>query len=337
MENNDFSIFVGDLGPEIDDVYLLQFFQAYYASARSAKVIIDPTTGRSKGYGFVRFIVETERDRSLTEMNGVFVGSRAIRVSLATQKKPHVPGNGPPGITGGGGGSFSSAPPGTFLDPNDPNNSTLFVGGLSPMITEDILRQVFLRYGDISYTKIPQGKGCGFVQFLERRAAEQAMNEMNGTMIYGSSIRISWGRSSKPGGVAAGGGGAAPAYHSAYGTGATSAAAYGGFSYDPYTGAYTAAPAAGAYGAAAAADPYAAYGYADPYAAYQYGAAGYGGSYNAAAGAHTQTPPPPPQQGVPTLYDPLAPIDVDKLNSNFMARQLPMLTGSFMKSLIKTV
>ncbi len=31
-----------------------------------------------------------ERDRALNEMNGVFVGSRAIRVSLATAKKPGV-------------------------------------------------------------------------------------------------------------------------------------------------------------------------------------------------------------------------------------------------------
>lgn len=38
--------------------------------ARAAKVVTDPSTGRTKGFGFVRFGSEGERDRALTEMNG---------------------------------------------------------------------------------------------------------------------------------------------------------------------------------------------------------------------------------------------------------------------------
>ncbi len=51
------------------------------------QVITDPLTGRSKGYGFVRFGNEAERDRSLTEMSGHVINSRPIRVSIATAKK----------------------------------------------------------------------------------------------------------------------------------------------------------------------------------------------------------------------------------------------------------
>lgn len=51
------------------------------------QVITDPLTGRSKGYGFVRFGNEVERDRSLTEMSGHIINSRPIRVSVATAKK----------------------------------------------------------------------------------------------------------------------------------------------------------------------------------------------------------------------------------------------------------
>ena len=36
------------------------------------------------------------------------------------------------------------------------------------------------RFGDIIYVKIPAGKGCGFVQFVLRTAAERAMTTMNG-------------------------------------------------------------------------------------------------------------------------------------------------------------
>lgn len=60
----------------------------------------------------------------------------------------------------------------------DPNNTTLFIGGLSSGVSEDDLRVLFGRFGDIVYTKIPPGKGCGFVQFVQRPAAETAMAQM---------------------------------------------------------------------------------------------------------------------------------------------------------------
>ena len=41
-----------------------------------------------------------------------------------------------------------------------------------------------------------QGKGCGFVQFVLRTAAERAMAAMNGQVLGASAMRISWGRSS---------------------------------------------------------------------------------------------------------------------------------------------
>jgi len=43
-------------------------------------------SGRSKGYGFVRFTLEEERDRSLAEMNGQYCLSRPMRISVATPK-----------------------------------------------------------------------------------------------------------------------------------------------------------------------------------------------------------------------------------------------------------
>jgi hypothetical protein len=41
-----------------------------------------------------------------------------------------------------------------------------------------------------------QGKGCGFVQFVLRTAAERAMAAMNSQVLGASAMRISWGRSS---------------------------------------------------------------------------------------------------------------------------------------------
>lgn len=49
-------------------------------SPRAAlQIVTDPATGRSKGYGFVRFTVEAERDRALGEMNGYPLNGRNLR------------------------------------------------------------------------------------------------------------------------------------------------------------------------------------------------------------------------------------------------------------------
>ncbi|KAF9577650.1 hypothetical protein BGW38_007012 [Lunasporangiospora selenospora] len=76
----------------------------------------------------------------------------------------------------------------------DPNNTTVFVGGLSGPVHEDELRGIFAVYGEITYVKIPPGKGCGFVQFVHRPSAEMAIQHLNGYQIGNSRIRLSWGR-----------------------------------------------------------------------------------------------------------------------------------------------
>ena len=77
----------------------------------------------------------------------------------------------------------------------DPNNTTVFVGGLSSLISEDTLRTFFVPFGEIAYVKIPPGKGCGFVQFVRKVDAERAIERMQGFPIGGGRIRLSWGRS----------------------------------------------------------------------------------------------------------------------------------------------
>ena len=81
------SIFVGDLAPDVTDYLLQETFRVQYPSVRGAKVVTDPNTGRSKGYGFVKFSDETERNRAMTEMNGIYCSTRPMRISAATPKK----------------------------------------------------------------------------------------------------------------------------------------------------------------------------------------------------------------------------------------------------------
>lgn len=211
----EYSIFVGDLGPEVNEYVLVSLFQSRFPSCKSAKIMTDPLSGMSRGYGFVRFSDEQDQQRALSEMQGVYCGNRPMRISTATPKNKGGPG-GMPGMGGGmpqGGNHMAYPPMGGPPMPyyggqqpmnqfTDPNNTTVFVGGLSGYVTEDELRSFFQGFGEITYVKIPPGKGCGFVQFVQRHAAEMAINQMQGYPIGNSRVRLSWGRSQNNSGPA---------------------------------------------------------------------------------------------------------------------------------------
>ena len=46
-------MYVGNLDDEVDEKDLITFFKNYFTSIRSARVIFDSTTGKSRGYGFI--------------------------------------------------------------------------------------------------------------------------------------------------------------------------------------------------------------------------------------------------------------------------------------------
>ncbi|EXF79995.1 RNA recognition domain-containing protein [Colletotrichum fioriniae PJ7] len=222
----EYSIFVGDLGPEVNEYVLVSLFQARFPSCKSAKIMTDAMSGQSRGYGFVRFTDEQDQQRALVEMQGVYCGNRPMRISTATPKNrsnhggPYQQHHGnqmmapglPPHQQGfygvpspaqyGGAYGAPYNPPGQQMNQfTDPNNTTVFVGGLSGYVTEDELRSFFQGFGEITYVKIPPGKGCGFVQFVHRHAAEMAINQMQGYPIGNSRVRLSWGRSQNNSGV----------------------------------------------------------------------------------------------------------------------------------------
>ena len=46
----------------------------------------DPVSGMARGYGFVLFSDEIDRQPDFTEMQGVYCGKRPTRISTATAK-----------------------------------------------------------------------------------------------------------------------------------------------------------------------------------------------------------------------------------------------------------
>ncbi|KAJ8943995.1 hypothetical protein NQ314_009578 [Rhamnusium bicolor] len=86
LVDREFSVWVGDLSPDVDDYNLYRVFSSKYNTIKTAKVILD-NSGFSKGYGFVRFGSEEEMKDSLVSMNGyIGLGTKALKICNAVPK-----------------------------------------------------------------------------------------------------------------------------------------------------------------------------------------------------------------------------------------------------------
>ncbi|KAG5676791.1 hypothetical protein PVAND_006599 [Polypedilum vanderplanki] len=86
LADREFSIWAGDLSPDVDDYNLYRVFSAKYQSIKTAKVIMDEA-GFSRGYGFVKFGLEEEQKSALYEMNGyIGLGSKPLKICSAVPK-----------------------------------------------------------------------------------------------------------------------------------------------------------------------------------------------------------------------------------------------------------
>ncbi|KAI8805786.1 hypothetical protein BJ742DRAFT_665706, partial [Cladochytrium replicatum] len=82
---NDYRIFCGDLGNEVNDDMLQKAFSKY-PTFQKAKVLRDKRSGKSKGYGFVSFKDPNDFVRAMREMNGKYIGNRPIKLRKSTWK-----------------------------------------------------------------------------------------------------------------------------------------------------------------------------------------------------------------------------------------------------------
>ncbi|XP_076891213.1 uncharacterized protein LOC143542531 [Bidens hawaiensis] len=83
---NDYRLFCGDLGNEVNDDVLSKAFTRF-PSFNMAKVVRDKRTGKTKGYGFVSFSNPSDLAAALKEMNGKYVGNRPIKLRKSNWKE----------------------------------------------------------------------------------------------------------------------------------------------------------------------------------------------------------------------------------------------------------
>ncbi len=96
-------LYVGNLSYNVDNNQLEEMF-AQYGSVRSAEVIQDRDTGRSKGFGFVEMNDDNDAREAIEGLNDREQDGRRLTVNEARPKESRGGGGGGRGGYGGGGG-----------------------------------------------------------------------------------------------------------------------------------------------------------------------------------------------------------------------------------------
>lgn len=89
----------------------------------------------------------------------------------------------------------SQSDPVALKAPDDATITTLWVGGVTSAVTEADLRARFSPFGPVSSVRLVTQRGCAFITFIMRSAAEDAAKELhNNCTINGASLRLAWGK-----------------------------------------------------------------------------------------------------------------------------------------------
>jgi splicing factor 3B subunit 4 len=80
------NLFIGNLDPDVDEKLLYDTFSAFGVVVSTPKIMRDPETGNSRGFGFVSYDCFEASDASIEAMNGQFLCNRPISVSYAFKK-----------------------------------------------------------------------------------------------------------------------------------------------------------------------------------------------------------------------------------------------------------
>jgi len=189
------TIFVGRLSWGVDNDRLAQEF-ASCGEVEYANVQTDRDTGKSRGFGYVRFTTTEAVEKALA-MNGAEIDGRPVNIDRSTSPDKS---------------QSREKRAKAFGDEVSPPSSTLFVGNLSFGVTEDTVWSFFNDYG-VKNVRLPtdrdsgRPKGFGYVEFEDIEGAKKAFEAANGAEIEGRSIRLDYSqpRDSSGGGGRGGG------------------------------------------------------------------------------------------------------------------------------------
>ncbi|KAL1935284.1 hypothetical protein VTP01DRAFT_4424 [Rhizomucor pusillus] len=173
------ALYVGNLDPRVSEEMLQQIFSVI-SPVTSVKIIRDRNyTHGGFNYGFVEFNDHQAAEQALQQMGGRSVFGQEIRVNWATQGGTHKE--------------------------DTTHHFHIFVGDLSPEVSDEVLANAFTPFRSMSEARVMwdqttgKSRGFGFVAFRERADAEQAIATMNGEWLGSRAIRCNWANQKTPG------------------------------------------------------------------------------------------------------------------------------------------
>ena len=94
-------LYIGNLSYDVSSSDL-EAMLSPHGTVQSAEVIMDRSTGQSKGFGFVEMGSDEEAKTAIAALDGQDQGGRAIKVNEAKPREPRTGGGGGGGYGGGG-------------------------------------------------------------------------------------------------------------------------------------------------------------------------------------------------------------------------------------------
>jgi RNA recognition motif-containing protein len=201
-------LFVGNLPqrlcfPELEDLF------TPFGTILSAELMTDPTTGRSRGFGFVEMVSTEAAQAAITSLHGSVVEGQAITVNEAKPSRGMMAsrGEGERPVT---------------LDTDRPRPSParawgvrLFVGNLPYTASAAELEKLFAEVGKVVSVNLMtdrgtgQSKGFAFVDMGSKEEAAAAIKRFDGQEALGRTLKVNEARppERRPGGGHSFGGG----------------------------------------------------------------------------------------------------------------------------------
>lgn len=170
------NVFIKNLDTAIDNKALHDTFAAF-GNILSCKVAQDEL-GNSKGYGFVHYETGEAATGAIKHVNGMLLNEKKVFVGHHIPRKDRD----------------------SKFDEMKANFTNIYVKNIQPDVTDDELRTLFEKYGDVTSAVITRdeagkSRGFGFINYVKHEDAAKAVEELHDKDFKGQAIYV--GRAQK--------------------------------------------------------------------------------------------------------------------------------------------
>lgn len=201
-------LFVGNLPPRLCFPELEDLFTPF-GTVVSAELMTDPTTGRSRGFGFVEMESSEAAQAAISSLHGSELEGQALTVNEAKPAR---------GISAPRGGGERLAPTGSDRSASSSTGRAwgvrLFVGNLPYTANAAELERLFAEVGKVVSVSVVtdrntgQSKGFAFLDMGSKEEAAAAIKRFDGQEALGRVLKVNEARppERRPGGHSFGSG-----------------------------------------------------------------------------------------------------------------------------------